>query len=235
MKTWRGRLSRREAVLVAAALLLPIPIFAQSGLSVPLPGVVERGLGSLVNVEATDERSGTSTTGQAAENGKGDRRSARGSLRISRAGLSPDLLGGAQTGSDSGGSAESGTSAGEDGGTDTTPAGGDPNGARGGQREAGAPGDPTGPRAPASDSAGGSRSGADSGSGDQAGVSVTAAGQGTGTTVSAGTGGLSVGVGADNGGAGGNEPGSVAVVVNDEDGSTTGGGTTLPGVGVVSP
>ena len=232
MKTWRRTLSRREALLVAAALLLPIPIFAQSGLSVPLPGVVERGLGSLVTVDATDERSGTKATGQASENGTSDRRSARASLRISRgAGLSPVLGDETQTGSGSGGSPESGTPAGDDGDSGTASAEGDPEGDGDGGGDAGSPGDPTGPEAPAS----GSGSGTDSGSGNQTGVNVTAEDQGTGTGVSAGTGGLSINVGADNGGAGSDEPGSVGVDVTDEDGSSTGVGTTLSGVGVLSP
>ena len=147
MKTWRRRLSRPEAVLVAAALLLPIPLFAQSGLSVPLPGVVERGLGSLVTVDATDERSETSATGRASENGTGDRRSARTSLRISRsAGLSPVLRGETQTGSGSGGSPESGTPAGDDRESGTAPAEGEPEGDGGGG--AGSPGDPSRPERP---------------------------------------------------------------------------------------
>jgi hypothetical protein len=42
------RESRRELALVACALLLPIPLLAATGLGVPLPGTVERGLASLV-------------------------------------------------------------------------------------------------------------------------------------------------------------------------------------------
>jgi hypothetical protein len=39
--------SRRELAIVAAALLLPIPLLAASGLMVPVPSAVERGLVSL--------------------------------------------------------------------------------------------------------------------------------------------------------------------------------------------
>jgi hypothetical protein len=41
-------LARRELALVAAALLLPIPLLAASGLMVPLPSAVERALVSLL-------------------------------------------------------------------------------------------------------------------------------------------------------------------------------------------
>ena len=146
MKTWRGRLSRREAMLVAAALLLPIPVFAQSGLSVPLPGVVERGLGSLVTLEASDEQSGTKATGQVSENGRNDRRSGRASLRIVRVGRAPTLLNdGTQTGTDNDSSTGSGKPADDDGGTANTPAGGDPEGNGGGGGGADSPGDPNSP------------------------------------------------------------------------------------------
>jgi hypothetical protein len=41
-------LSRREVALVAGALLLPIPLLATTGLSLPLPGLVERAVASLL-------------------------------------------------------------------------------------------------------------------------------------------------------------------------------------------
>jgi len=229
VKTWRGPLSRREAALVAAALLLPIPLFAQSGLSVPLPGVVERGLGSLVTLDAGDERSGTKATGQASENGRNARRSGPGSLRIARAERTPTVLAdGTSTGADSGSSATSDKPAGDDGGGGTAPAGGDPEGDGGG---AGSPGDPESPKTPGS----GSGSGSDDGSGNETGVNVSAAGQSTGTGVSAGTGGLGVDVDADNGGAGSEDAGSAGVEVTGEDGSSTGVGTTVPGASVPAP
>ncbi len=48
---WRGpgpALSKRELAVVGLALLLPVPLVALSGLSIPLPGAVERGIASLV-------------------------------------------------------------------------------------------------------------------------------------------------------------------------------------------
>jgi hypothetical protein len=42
-----ARISRQELAAVAAALLLPIPLLAASGLRFPLPGVIERGVASL--------------------------------------------------------------------------------------------------------------------------------------------------------------------------------------------
>ena len=215
-------------MLVAAALLLPIPVFAQSGLSVPLPGVVERGLGSLVTLDASDEQSGTKATGQVSENGRNDRRSGRASLRIVRVGRAPTLLNdGMQTGTGNDSSTGSGKPADDDGGTGNTPAEEDPEGAGSGGGGGGSPGDPDSPATPAS--------GSDSGSVNQTGVTLTAAGQGTGTGVSAGTGGVSIDIGADNGDAGSDEPGSVGVDVTHEDGSSTGASTALPGVGAVGP
>ncbi len=44
----RFGLTRREVALVAGVLLLPIPLLAATGLNVPLPGVVERAVASLL-------------------------------------------------------------------------------------------------------------------------------------------------------------------------------------------
>lgn len=233
MKVWGRTLPRREALPIAAALLLPIPFFAQSGLSVPLPDVVERGLGSLVTVDATDERSGTRATGNATEVVDNDRRSSRDSPRIGRGERLPTLLGEEpQAGSGSGGSPEPGSRVGADGRTITPPAEGDQEGGGDG----GALGDPD-PRNPEAPVAGGSASGSGtgSGSGNQKGVTITGQDQGATSGISAGTGGLSVDVGADNGEAGGDEPGSVGVEVTSEDGSSAGVGTAPPDVGVPSP
>ena len=41
-------LTRREVALVAGVLLLPIPLLAATGLNVPLPGLVERAVASLL-------------------------------------------------------------------------------------------------------------------------------------------------------------------------------------------
>src|SRR5688572_16726500 len=40
----QDRVSWRELAAVAAALLLPIPLLAASGLRLPLPGAIERGV-----------------------------------------------------------------------------------------------------------------------------------------------------------------------------------------------
>jgi len=124
----RARISRREAALVAAALLLPIPILAQSGLSVPLPGGVERGLGSLVTLDSEDRRSGTQTTGRASARSDSARQSGRGSLRIGRGGRAATLLenGTLSTGAAGGRADGSDRPAGESGSGSGKPRGADP-------------------------------------------------------------------------------------------------------------
>jgi hypothetical protein len=83
MRGLRANISRRDALLVAAALLVPILVVAQSGLGVSVPSVVERGIGSLVTVQADDGR-GTSVTGVASGGSEGGQQSGAGSLRITR-------------------------------------------------------------------------------------------------------------------------------------------------------
>lgn len=51
------RVSRRELALVACALLLPVPVLAASGLGIPLPSTVERGLASLLPLQSSTEDS----------------------------------------------------------------------------------------------------------------------------------------------------------------------------------
>lgn len=82
MSVPRAKLSRRDAALLAGARLLPVPLLAQSGLSIPLPGAVERGLGSLVTLDTNDPRTGFQVTGQASTGRQDERLSARGWLRI---------------------------------------------------------------------------------------------------------------------------------------------------------
>lgn len=230
MTALRERLLQRQTLLVAAALLLPIPLFAQSGLSVPLPGVVERGLGSLVTLEANDERSGTKATGNAAENGRESRRSGRGSLRIVRGGGIPTVLeSGSPSGTGNRDPAASDKPAGDGGGGGTAPAGSDPDGAGAGD-DAGSPGDP----APTDPGSSGDASG-ETGSTAGPTLGVTAAGQGASNGVSAGAGGLGVDLGADNGDTADGSSGAAGVQVTNEDGSQTGVGTAVPGVGVPVP
>jgi hypothetical protein len=221
----RTRLTRREAALIAAALLLPIPLFAQSGLSVPLPDSVSRRLGSLVTVEVSDERSGTTATGNVSENGSNARRSGRGTLRIkrgSRRSLLPDRL--PRVTDVIGGAPDQPAGASGSGGGNT-PAGGEPGGDGG---NAGSPGNP----GSGSGSSGSGASGPDGGSAaTDPGIRVGVSGQGPGAGVAAGTDDSDVDVGADSGGAPSDETGSVTVEITGTDGSTTGAGVTVPGVG----
>jgi hypothetical protein len=241
MKPPRARLTRREAALVAAALLLPIPLFAQSGLSVPLPDSVSRSLGSLVTVEASDERSGTEATGNASENGRDTERSGHGTVRIKRGSrTSPTFLlpDGVPAVSDVTGVASDQPAGDSGSGGGNTPAGGEPGGDGG---NAGSPGSPDsgGSGSGGSGSAGAGPAGTASsgGSGAKAdpGIRVGAAGQGSsgGATVSTGDSGIDVSGG--NGGAPGEDEGSVTVEITDTDGSSTGIGVTVPGTRSAAP
>jgi hypothetical protein len=226
MKGWRARASARETILVAAALLLPIPLFAQSGLSVPLPGVVERGLGSLVTLEAVDDRSDTTATARASENGRGTGRSATGSLKIDRGGKSPARgpISGADVDSTASKAPADETGS---GGAGSPPAGADPEGA--GDGGAGSPGSPESPGTQGDDTG----SGSDAGTGDGPELTLTADGQAASVGATVSPGGVSVEIGADNGGS--DDGASAGVEVTDEDGRRTGLGTGLPGIGVAAP
>ena len=76
MRVSGRRLSRLELGFIAAALLLPVPLVALNGYAAALPAAVERGLGSLVTLEARDDRSGLKASGQASEDGSNAQRSA---------------------------------------------------------------------------------------------------------------------------------------------------------------
>ncbi len=54
-------LSRGEVALVTGALLLPIPLLAATGLNVPLPGIVERAVASLLPGAAVTAEPGATT------------------------------------------------------------------------------------------------------------------------------------------------------------------------------
>jgi len=220
MRPARRTLSKRELALVAAALLLPVPLFAQSGLSLPLPGAVERGFGSLVTLEANDERSGTSANGQASESGANERRSGRASLAVTRAGGSTATSEG--SGEDGTGTAEE--SAGSQG-ADDAPADGDPKGGDDTDDE-GSSGSPGSTDTPAGDGGGGSQA--------EPGASLTVAAPGTSTGVSVGAGGAAVdAVGAS--GAADDANVGASVEVTDTSGSSTGTGASVPSPGVSLP
>jgi hypothetical protein len=235
MKLFRGKLSRRELALVAAALLLPVPILAVSGLSAPLPDAIERGIGSVVTLEAEDERSGVRATGDAAENGNTQRRSERGRLRIARKGGLAGILGKER---DASGASNDGQTATSDesasaGGDSETPAAGEPEGdGNGGPSSPGSPTSPE-PQSPES-SGGGSGEGTSSGADGEPELRATVGGQGSGAEVSAGTSGVSVDESADTGEAG-SEGAAVGIGVTDSDGSTTDVGVAVPGGGVSLP
>ena len=233
MRLIRGGLSRRELALVAAAALLPVPILAVSGVSAPLPDAIERGIGSVVTLEAEDERSGVKATGDVAEQGNAQRRSERARLRFSRKGGLAGILG---TRTDAAGvptdsrTATSDDSA-EAGGDSETPAEGEPAGdGNGGPRS---PGSPTSPGNPSPESSGSGGS-SPPGAGSEPELRVAAAGQGTGTGVSVGTSGVSVDENADTGGAGG-DGATVDIGMTDSEGSTTDVGIGVPASGVPLP
>ena len=101
MRVSGRRLSRLELGFIAAALLLPVPLVALNGYAAALPAAVERGLGSLVTLDARDDRSGLKASGQASEDGSNAQRSADGSLRITRAGTTSSTDGKTKPGASS--------------------------------------------------------------------------------------------------------------------------------------
>lgn len=231
MRGLHGQISRRDAALVAAALLIPIPVLAQSGLSVPLPGAVVRSLGSLVTLDSNDQRTGTQTTGSASADNPDGQASGRASLRIHRpSGVAQLVEDETQMAADSSQTA-SNESVGDSDGGGETPTEGDP-GEAGGGSDAGSPGEPAssdGPKSPPSGSGSGTVA-----STSEPGLQVSAAGSGSSATVSAGTEGIGIDLGADEGGTAGDETG-LEVDVTQPDGSSTGAGVTIPGLGTLAP
>lgn len=235
MRGLHGQISRRDAALVAAALLIPIPVLAQSGLSVPLPSAVERSLGSLVTLDSNDQRTGTQTTGNASADNPDGQASGRASLRIHRPGGVAQLVEDeTQMAADSSQTASDESVGDSDGGGETSTEG-DP-GEAGGGSDAGSPGEPAssdGPESPPSDSGSGSGGGSVASTAEP-GLQVSAAGSGSSATVSVGTEGIGIDLGADEGGTAGDETG-LEVDVTQPDGSSTGTGVTIPGIGTLAP
>ena len=229
MRSPRRRLSRRELGLVAAALLVPLPVFAATGLSAPLPNAIERALGGLVVVNAHDEQTGSSATVAASEDGTGVNRSVKGSLALTRGSrragraLSPSTLSSVVTSStnqnDTGGDADTQTqhesSPGQNGGGTGTP------------KQPAEPGEP----GPADDSAADKTPAGRTAPSAQLGVD----GQGVGAAVSVGPSGVHVDSGADSRGAGSDGKGDAGVTVTPSDGSSTGVGVTVHGPGAPIP
>jgi hypothetical protein len=244
----RGKFTKRDAAIVAAVLLLPIPVLAQSGLGVPLPGGVQRSFGSLVTLDSDDKQTGTQTTGRGSGGTQGERQSGKGSLRMGTGRRGTTALkngtpGSAAAGSEQGAQKTAGASG---SGSGNAPAESKPEGAGDGGG-AGSSGD-----SGTSDGSSGSGGSADSGSGESGssqaasggpeasspsggtGLLVTGSGPGSGAGASAGEDGLSLDLGADDGAAAGEES-TVRADVSQQDGSTTGVGGAVPGAGGVNP
>ena len=216
------RLSRRELALVAAALLLPVPLIAESGLSLPVPGAVERGFGSHIALEADGDRLGT-TTGSVSESARGPSRSVDASLLIARTRHRSTRSRAASHGHGPGTfSGSTSKPAGDDTSEVETPKGG------GDTNDTGSSGDhggTHGPTSPGDTDAPGD----DSGTAPQVepnrmpSVDLHAAGQGTTSGVSVDADGIDAGIAGDSGGdADGDETAVVQVDVADAAGSQTG-------------
>ena len=229
MRSRRRRLSRRELGLVAAALLIPLPLFAATGFSAPLPNAIERAFGGQVVIDAQDKQTGSSATVAAAESGTGAKRSAKGSVALTRGArrsgraLSPSTMSSLVTSStnrnDTGGDAETQTQ------HESSP---DQNG--GGAGSAERPAEP-GDARPADDSAA-QRPAERTAPSAHMGVAA----QGAGAGLSVGPSGVRVDAGADSqGDAGSDEVGDAEATVTHSDGSSTGVGVTVPGGGVRIP
>jgi hypothetical protein len=222
MSSRRPRLSRRELGLVAAALLVPLPLFALTGFSAPLPNAIDRGLGGLVAIEAQDRAAGASV-GVVARPGHEPARAVKRATAI----RAPHLGSPLRT------RARSTTSSAGTGSTDTSGTGGDAKpqqdspdengGGTGSPEKSGEPGPSEGSNAskPAGHPA------------PSAQIGVT--GQGAGVNGALDSSGLNLDVGADGGDAGSGEPGSARAIVTGSDGSPTGVEVAVPGLGAAAP
>jgi hypothetical protein len=224
MRVSGRRLSRLELGLIAAALLLPVPLVALNGYAAALPDALERGLGSLVTLEAGDDRSGIDARGQARENASYERRSADATLAITRA----EARSSADDETEPAGSADDEAARGSsDDGADTTP-----------QNEPSDEADDTGGSGPSGDSDGASgdgEGGSSASSGDTPGLSLTIGGDGTAAGVSAGSSGVTVQLGADSESAESGDAAAATIEVTDTEGSSSGIGISAPGTGSVIP
>jgi hypothetical protein len=215
-------MSRRELALVAAALLLPVPLIAESGLSLPVPGAVKHGFGSLITLDADRDSSGTTARGTVSESGTSPSHSGSASLSIartrhrstrSRAALLDRGIGTTSASGRSRGSSSTADAETQKGGGDTEDTGS--SGDHGGTDRPTSPGDTGTSR---DDSGGAPQFKAN----HMPSVDLQAAGQGTTSGVSVNADGVDVDVAADSGGAGGDESAGLGVAVTDTAGSQTG-------------
>lgn len=204
--------SRRELGLIACALLLPIPLLAVSGLSVPLSSAVERGIASLVpSATGADDDALSRSASAKGVPPNGELGLAR--VRASQ-GTDAALPGGSRVGSDDPGR--------PDGAAGGTGNGGDPTGSDGAPPTGGnTPPDSPGTegQAPAAED-----SSAGSGSNAAPGVQVTGVGQGTSAGVYAGGEGVTV----DTGSSDGSGAPNASVEITYPDGSKTEVDTNTP-------
>ncbi len=230
------KLSRRETALAVAALLLPVPLFAQSGLSVPLPGAVEQGLGSLITLDSDNGAASSdyktkasdltvSESGAAATQGK---RSGRESIAITRDGDETTASESGDAAAAESGQGGSDETAGDGGGT---PTGGDPGGAD--DDAAGSPGDPSGS---ANEPSGGSSGagGGSAGSGSGPSLLVTGTGQGGSVGAGADDGGIRIDTAASEDGAGSGDT-QAGVEITGVEGAPSGTSVTVPTGGIGLP
>ena len=216
------RMSRRELALVAAALLLPLPLIAESGLSLPVPGGVKHGFGSLITLDADRDSSGTTARGTVSESGTRPSHSGSASLSIartrhrstrSRAALLDRGIGTTSASAGSRGSSSTTDAETPKGGGDT-----DNTGSSGNHGSTNRPTSPRGTGTPRGDSGGAPQFEPDR----MPGVDLHAAGQGTTSGVSVNADGVSVDVASDSGGVGDDVSTGVGVEITDTAGSRTG-------------
>ena len=221
MSLRRPRLSRRELGLVAAALLVPLPLFALTGFSAPLPNAIDRGLGGLVAIEAQDRAAGASV-GVVARPGHERARAVKrataihaphlGSALRTRARSTTSSAGGSTDTSGTGGDAKPQHDSPDEngGGTGSPEKSGEPSPSQGSNASK-----PAGHPVPSAQ------------------IGVT--GQGAGVDGALDSSGLNLDVGADGGDAGSGEPGSAGAIVTGSDGSPTGVEVAVPGLGAAAP
>ena len=221
-------LSRSEVGLIAAALLLPVPLVALNGYGAALPDALERGLGSLMTLEADGERSRVEATDrQVGEIGTSERGSADAAPAIARAAATPSADDKTVSSGSATGEAAPSPRADDAGATPEIDVPGETDDTGGSDTSSGDGADPR--------DVGVSTDTSSDTSGDSPGLSLTIGGEGTGTGVSAGSSGADVQPGADSASVGSGEPAAATVGVTDTEGSTNDVGLSVPGAGSAIP